>query len=432
LPGGDAGIAVVLEGGNQGWSYVPDPRLLNGDVWGQTDVQGGGQRTRYAATTELRLPVLSQLTADVSGRYDSYKVLGQNVSHGTYNLGLEYRPFETLLFRGRYGTAFKVPTLADEFQGLSGYYSFVPDYLNCNRLGYGPADVGNCPTPYDSTQFFGQQAGSPKLKPITAKVWSYGVVWAPMTDMSVSVDYLHWDISNEVNTQSADALSQTEYLCDVGTIDPTAATCTNAVSQITRGPSTVVGLLGQIQQIYTPKVNVSKEQVNAITANFNYSLDVGRFGKLTFQTSYSDMFKHNIQSYPTDPVIDVLRHPYYSTDFKSKVNGSLTWIPNEQWSGTVYFNRFGKSPNYLATVYDNYYKPGTGSLAPWTLYNLSVTYNPIKNLGLSFLVNNVFNKMPPVDHSYSGFTGTPYNTSNYNVYGRAMYVEAKYKFGGSN
>lgn len=429
LPGGDAGVAVVLEGGNQGWGYTPDPRLLDGEIWGTTDVQGGGHRSRYAATTEFRLPLLSQLTLDVSGRYDSYKVAGDKVSHGTYNLGLEYRPFESLLLRGRYGTAFKVPTLADEFQGLSGYYNFVTDYLNCARLGFGPGNLDNCPSQYADRQFFGQQAGSTSLNPITAKVWSYGLVWAPMSNLNMSVDYLHWDISNEVNQESADGLSRDEYLCDIGTIDPASATCQNAFSKITRGASTDPALLGLINQIYTPKVNVSNEQVNAISASANYLQNIGRWGKLSFTTSYSDMFKHTYQAYPTDPVIDLLRRPNWSTDFKSKVNGSVTWIPTEQWSGTVYFNRYGRSPNYLATANDNYTAKGTGKLPAWILYNASVTYKPTKNLGLSFMVNNVFNKMPPLDRSYPGTTGTPYNTSNYNVYGRAIYIEANYKFG---
>ncbi|EIL95853.1 MAG: TonB-dependent receptor [Pusillimonas sp.] len=432
LPGGDAGVAVVLEGGNQGWAYVPDPRLLDGQIWGTTDVQGAGHRSRYAVTTEFRLPLLSQLTADVSGRYDNYKVGGQNVNHGTYNLGIEYRPFDTLLLRGRYGTAFKTPTLSDEYQGLSGYYSFVADYANCARLGYDPGNVTSCPSKYSDVQYFGQQSGSTKLQPITAKVWSYGLVWAPLDQMSVSVDYLHWDINNEVNTESADQMSNTEYLCDVGTLDMSSPSCQNAFAQITRGTSTDPSLLGPIQKIYTPKVNVSNEQVNAVTASFNYAHGIGSLGKLAFRASYSDELKHTTQAYPNDPRIDVLRHPAAypnGTDFKTKVNGSLTWIPNDQWSGTLYVNRYGRSPNYLATVYDNYSHAGTGKLPAWTLYNLSVTYNPIKSLALSFLVNNVLNKMPPIDRSYPGTSSVPYNTDNYNVYGRAMYIEAKYSFG---
>ena len=434
MPAGDAGIAVVLEGGNQGWSYTPDPRLLDGEVWGTTDVQGAGHRSRYAATTELKIPLLSQLTLDVSGRYDGYKVLGKDIGHGTYNLGLEYRPFDSLLLRGRYGSAFKVPTLADEFQGPSGYYSFVTDYSNCARIPasqggpYVGANVADCPAKYGDVQFFGQQTGTPDLKPITAKVWSYGFVWAPMSKMSVSVDYLHWDINNEVNAQSANELTNTEYLCNIGTISPTSGTCEAAYAQIVRGTPTSSTYLGNILEIYTPKVNVSNEQVNAITADFSYVQEIGAMGRLSFHASYSDVLKHTQQDYPTDPTIDLLRHPYYSTDFKTKVNASLTWSLNE-WSATLYGNRYGRTPNYLATFYDSYEKPGTGKLPAWTLYNASVTYNPTKNLGLSFLVNNVFNKMPPLDRSYPGTASTPYNTSNYNVYGRAMYIEANYKFG---
>jgi Outer membrane receptor for ferrienterochelin and colicins len=444
LPGGDAGVAVVLEGGNEGWNSSPDPRLLstitdvygNTDpaVWGTSATPGAGHRSRYAATTEFRFPLLTQLTADVSGRYDNYKVSGQNIHHGTYNLGLEYRPFDTLLLRGRYGTAFKVPTLSDEFQGVSGYFNSVADYLNCGRLGHGPGDIKNCPTPYDNEQYKGQTAGNPALQPITAKVWSYGVVWAPLARMSVNVDYQHFNISNEVAQLTGDQLSNAEYLCDTGALSPQSATCTSAFSLITRGPGRTVNgipLLGQITNISTPKLNVANEQVNAITAGFSYLEPIGRFGTLAYKFSYTDELKHTYQDFVTDPTVDLLRHPgapSYNTDFKSKANASITWLKGE-WSTTLYVNRFGRSPNNQAQLDNSYALPGDGKLPAWILWNASVTYNPIKNLGLSLLVNNVFNKMPPIDHTFSGLTATPYNTTNYNVYGRGMYLEATYKFG---
>ncbi|HEY0200007.1 MAG TPA: TonB-dependent receptor [Rhodanobacter sp.] len=433
LAGGDAGMAVVLEGGNQGWDYTPDARLLDGEVWGTTDIQGSGHRSRYAVTSELSMPLFKQLTVDVSGRYDSYNVLGKDVSHPTYNLGLEYRPFDSLLIRGKYGTAFKVPTLADEFQGTSGYYSYVTDYSNCARVPAadgGPftgANVGNCPQKFGSVQYFGQTTGTPDLKPITAKVWNYGVVWAPLESMSLSVDYYHYDISNEVAPQVGNQLTQYEYLCNIGTLDPTSPTCLNAYNQIIRGTPTG-GYLGTIQEIDTPKVNTANEKVNALVANFGYLTDIGAAGRLSFNLSYSDVLKHTQQDFAGDPQVDVLRNPAYSTEFKTKLNGSITWTRN-QWSATLYGDRYGSTPNYLATLDNNYTDPGTGKLAPWMLYNASVTFNPIPKLGLSFLVNNLFNKMPPTDHSYPGNTSAPYNDYNYNVYGRAYYIEANYKFG---
>ena len=427
LPGGNAGIAMVLEGGNQGWDYSPDPRLIAGDAWGATAVQGAGHRSRYAATTEMNMPLFKQLTVDLSARYDDYKVASQDVGHGTYNIGLEYRPFDSLLLRGKYGTAFKVPTLPDEFQGPSGYYSSVTDYYNCAKLGYMGSNIGDCPNKYGNVSFAGQQSGSTSLKPITATVWNYGVVWAPINNLSVSVDYYHYNINNEVSQQSADLLSVEEFLCRGGALDINSPSCKQALSQIVRNPSTSKQFLGDIKTIYTPKVNVSNEQVNALVANFNYLQDVGRFGKLAFNASYSDILRHDQQQYPGDPTIDLLRSPYFSSDFKTKINSSVTWSMGK-WSSTFFVNRYGSTPNYLASAFNNYTAPGTGRLAPWFLYNASVTYSPLDNLAVSFLVNNLFNNMPPQDHSYPGTTGTPYNAENFNVYGRALYLEATYKF----
>ena len=38
LPGGDAGLAVVLEGGSEGWDYSPDQAFVDGSAWGATAV----------------------------------------------------------------------------------------------------------------------------------------------------------------------------------------------------------------------------------------------------------------------------------------------------------------------------------------------------------------------------------------------------------
>ncbi|MDW7603663.1 TonB-dependent receptor, partial [Stenotrophomonas maltophilia] len=149
LPGGDAGFAVVLEGGSEGWDYTPDPGLMDGSVWGTTAVSGAGHRSNYAVTTELRMPLLETLTVTGSGRYDAFKIGSNTVDKATYSVGIEFRPIESLLFRGKYGTAFRAPTLSDAFQGRSGYYANgSTDYYRCGQLGYDPANTTGCP--YDS------------------------------------------------------------------------------------------------------------------------------------------------------------------------------------------------------------------------------------------------------------------------------------------
>lgn len=422
LPGGDAGLAFAVEGGRQSWDYTPDARLLDGSVWGMSAVQGGGARTRYAGVAELRLPIVDMLTATVSGRYDAFKVEGQTIDKPTYSVGLEFRPFETLLVRGKYGTAFKAPTLSDLYQGQSGYYTFVTDNYRCAQDGYLPGNTTDCD--FDSEQIQGVQSGSTKLKPITADTWNAGLVWSPAKGLGISVDYYAFNLKDEVNIESTDQLMLTEYRCRAGLQDINSGSCANALAKVQRD------VTGTVTDILTPKVNVSQQNLRAATAAVDYLLDIGAYGKLHFNGSYTNIIKHTQVLYPTDPEIDLLREPYYSSDPKSKANLSIGWNL-DQWTVTAYADRIGKTPNYLAQQSNGYTEEGTGKVKPFTMYNMSLEYQAMDNLQLSLLVNNLLDDVP-TDHSFEGTEGAPYNDLQYNAFGRAIYAELRYSFGAKN
>ena len=424
MKGGDAGAAIAIEAGTEGWRYNPDPLLLNGKIWGTTSVSGGGDRSRYALTGEIRLPVLETLTIAASGRYDGFRAAGKEISKPTYSLGIEYRPMESLLIRGKYGTAFKAPTLADQFQGISGFYSTTTDYYNCALLGFDVGNVDQCPAQYSNLEYFGQQAGNPNLEPINAKVWSYGVVWAPTANFSLSADYHHWNIKNEVALQNVDQLMRDESACRQGQLDINSGTCQAALNQITRGPT------GTVQSIYVSKVNVAQRTLNAVTVDMNYRQDIGAWGSLLMSGSWVRNLKHEFQQYPTDPMVDLLNDPYWSTDPKYKATASLGWNKGA-WTTTVYANYLGPTPNYRATLTPaGYAYAGAGKLGSYTTFNASVNFNVTEDLKLSLLVNNLANRMPDMDvNSYPGSSGAPYNSSNFDVLGRAYYLEAKWSFG---
>ena len=424
LPGGDAGMAVAVETGTQGWSYTPDARLTNGDIWGLTGVSGKGQRSRYALTGELRLPVWEQLTVSASARYDGFRMGGTEISKPTYALGLEYRPFESLLLRGKYGTAFKAPTLADQFQGASGFYSQAVDYYNCALLGFDAGEVADCPSQYSEMQYFGEQSGNPALKPINATVWSYGVVWAPTPKFSVSADFHHWDIRNEVALQDVDQLLRDEANCLLGKLPADSGTCVAASTQIVRDVS------GNVESIRLDKVNVAKETLDAVTVDTNYSLELGSFGQLNLAGSWTRNLKHEIQTYPTDPVRDALSDPYWSTDAKYKASASASWS-KDRWATTLYANYLGPTPNYRATLDPTGYAfAGGGRLGSYTTVNGSVNFNVSDDLTVSLLVNNIANRMPDMDtRSYPGTSSEPFNSYNFDALGRAYYIEAKWSFG---
>jgi iron complex outermembrane receptor protein len=420
LAGGAAGIALVAEGGNQSWNYSPDPRYFDGSIWGYTSVAGDGHRSRYALTGELRLPVEKWLTFTGSTRFDSYHVGGEDVSANTYNLGIEIRPADTWLLRGRVGTAFKAPTLADEFQGASGYFTQVNDYWLCAQQGYTGSNISNCP---DAGIFvFGTTSGSTTLQPIRASVSSVGLVWSPNRRVMLSADYLHWNIGNEVNQQNPDTLLNTENQCRRHSLDPNSPTCVAALAQVQRDA------FGNITSISTPKINVSNETVNAFVLEARYGVSLGEYGDLEFQGAWTDMLTHTVRVYPGDPTLDYLGDPTQSQEFKSKVNGSVTWNI-QKFSSTVYVERHGATPNYAATLDGGYANAGAGALQPWTVTNLTLRYNWSANLEVAFSALNLFNVMPPPDHSYPGTTAVPYNIDNYNVYGLSYYAQLTYRLG---
>ena len=208
LPGGDAGLAVVAEFGKQDWQYDPDPGFLDGSIWGQTDVSGGGERDRYAVTTELRMPVWSMLTVTASGRYDSFKASGRTIDKPTYSLGLEFRPIESLLIprqiRHRFPRAHPVGSLPGPKRILQ-----LGGRLHPVRRGRVPAGTSRR-LPGGNIPLGSTSAPSPAildLKPIDADVWSVGLVWAPVDRFSLTVDYHNWDIKDEVTQQSANGLT---------------------------------------------------------------------------------------------------------------------------------------------------------------------------------------------------------------------------------
>jgi hypothetical protein len=218
------------------------------------------------------------------------------------------------------------------------------------------SNLANCPYPSGGAAFL-QTSGNTQLQSITAQVANIGAVFDVLPHWNIDADWLRWKINNEVAEQSSDKLLQTEAACRLGTLPISSGQCVAALSQVKRDADL------QIVSIYTPKINVAQESLDAFTLSSHYSLLDTRLGSFDFSLSWTDVLKHTFQLYATDPIIDDLRNPYYSTDFKSKVNGSVTWTEGD-WNTTVYFIRDGRTPNYSSTLLPvGVVNPTAGTLA---------------------------------------------------------------------
>ncbi|KRE89462.1 hypothetical protein ASG87_03770 [Frateuria sp. Soil773] len=432
LPGGDAGLALVVEKGYETWKYLPSPAFTSGELYGVAFAfnPSEGHRNRYATAAELNLPLFKMLTADLSGRYDAYDAEGARFSKPTYSLGLEFRPFDSLLLRGRYATSFKAPSLTDEFEGGSTSQSFATDWVNCSRLGFTGANIGNCPYQYADEPITLMQTSNPHLQPMTAKSWSYGVVWSPTTSLSMNLDYQHTSIRNEVLQEYADYLLQTQLDCENGTLEPSSPTCKAANEQITRDPVPPGSpLLGRIRSVAATKINIAHELNNSVIAGLDYRLDAGAYGRFGLHLAYTRVLTHRQQQFPGDEEIDFLNSPgFFRTEFGTKANASLTWS-RRKWDVTLYGTYFGPTPNFAAANSNSYDVPYAGKLTAWRIYNLSINYSPTPTWQLSLRANNIKNSMPPVDVTQPGYTNQPFNAGNYNPFGRELFVEARYRFG---
>jgi len=380
---------------------------------------------------------MSMLTADASVRYDQYdnQSVGGGDNKGTYKLGLEFRPTDAFLFRGNYATAFRAPDMAFSFGGQSGFFQQnVTDYYRCAVVEPDKA-LADC-TYYASQDPFALHHGNPDLKSITAKSFGFGGVWSPSANFNVKADYYNVKIKNEVLLQSIDQLLKTEAACRTGGLDINSPQCVQALSQVDRAGNTG-GQPYHLNQVTVLPINIANEHVSGILATLDYRYDLGRWGALSASAKYNVTLKHSYRRFPDEPTIDLLREPFYSSEFKTIGNASLTW-DIDKFSTSVYGTRYGKTPNYWAQLNsDGYATPCghasanyvvcPGTVPPWMLYNASLTYNITDDMRISGIVNNIKDSGPPRDATY---TALPfYNYLSYNPYGREYWLEFDWRFG---
>lgn len=424
LPAGEVGFAVIAQTSNERFenrsaSELADQGYFRG-VTGST--AAAGKRSQYAIGAEMRVPLLEQLTANLSSRVDKYRYGGSGHGKATYKLGLEYRPIDTLLLRGSYATAFRAPDMFYLFSTHSSGYSQSTDYYKCRLAGYTSESYSDCPQA--GTSMLAVSSGNTRLKDITAKSFTYGFVWSTAdNNLSWSVDYNAIRIANEVATLGNDEILAQEANCRLGTsengqtaYDIHSPTCQEVLGEVVRLPSTDPVNPGGVQEVDTYPINVASEYQTGIQSSLNYRLQTAGAGTFLFNLNYYDALKHTYQEKAGDSTINYLCCSN-SDEFKSRVSGSLTWNVGK-WSSTLFGIRNGRTWNAIGTQ---------KNIGPWITYNGSVNYRVTPKLSLSLAVNNIGNKRPPKDRTNGNWPY--YDIFDYNALGRAVYLEMGFDFG---
>jgi outer membrane receptor protein involved in Fe transport len=419
LPAGPVGFAGIAEYGNSYFGLKADPLSLDGSYYGLHNTNAVGSRSHAALGYEFSIPVLSRLTVTTAGRFDRYSYSDTNSGKFTYALGLEYRPFESLLLRGSYSTGFRAPDLSYLYAGMSGSSSGGTDYYLCRLLepDTGPDFFDNCSN--GDVGFNGRSHGSTALKDETSKSFTYGFVFAPAPNFDVSADYYRIKLNNEVVYQDSDTVLREEADCRLGPLDINSAFCQQVIGQVVRNPPNAPFNPDGITSVLVLPINAAIDQTSGVDLNAHYHLNAQRFGSFDFSFGATYVIMHTTRLSADSPVDNELTDLFYWLIPRTKANASATWNFHD-FTATLYGSRLGGIPNY----------DGTQRMGPTFLYNLTLGYKVAPGINVSMAVDNLFDARPPRDTTWTSY---PYYSRNwFSPVGRAYFVDLSVKLGGKH
>ncbi len=419
LPAGPVGFAANVEAGNQAYELNPDPLALGYYYYSWKDQDGHGSRNRWSGSYEFRAPVASMLELSTAGRYDNYHFAGHDTGKFTYNFGLEFRPVDSLLIRGYYGTGFRAPDLHYVFAGEGNVESGGNDYYLC-RTEEPDEEIADCS--YADVGVIARRNGNRELESETSKSWGAGIVWSPIEDLMISVDYFDVRLEDQVQNLRVDNVLEVEADCRLGetangnAVDVNSPTCIDAIARVERyaagSPSE-----GEVAAVRVNPINIAKESTDGMDFGLRYRQPIGDVSSLTFSASYTKVFNHESQQYVGDPIIDQFVPDSGFVIPRSKASASLTF-DSGPWSATLHARRLDRLPNW----------DEDGYISASILMNASIDYQIADSLGARLTVNNLADKNPVKDPTYGSYPY--YDLSWFDSVGRTIYFTVNYQFGG--
>jgi len=416
LPAGPVGFAAVLEAGSQGYQLSPDPNTFGAnwqyDQPGGTN-QGGGSRKRYATGAEFKLPLLASLDLTAAARFDRYDADSRTESNTTWNVGLEWRPLQNLLLRGAYNTTFRAPDMHYLFATGGIGSADLWDFSTCVMQNAQPSCAGE--RLYNRVDF--TREGNLELESETGKSWSVGFVWDAIENFSISADYWHMTIDNQVRDFDLHDIMEFENQCRNGIpsrpsdrsmqITPGSADCAAILARVTRSaPGTnALGVaddfypIGQMLAVYTDPVNLAWQEVAGVDVTVRYRLPTMRWGDFNFQLGYTNQMKNDQVRTPGSPVE---KHRDWEGEYRTQTRASINWMYGA-WNTTIFARRvghvtgdsFGACPPTLQGVTREECQAAgiaVGRLKAPIYTNLTVGYQMNEKSRINLYVDNLFNE----------------------------------------
>ncbi|MFC0251095.1 TonB-dependent receptor [Massilia consociata] len=401
LPGGPLGFAIGAEFRRDRAKYFVNRELASqASSSGYADAQDqSGARSIWAVFSEVNVPVIKNLELNFAARYDHYSDVG-----GSFNpkVALRWQPTRQLLVRGSFNRGFRAPTLFDLYgpQSTTNSSDTYDDPLLCPN---GVPAPGANPNVACGQQQLVRQGGNPDLSPERSRTYSAGVVFEPLQNLTLSLDY--WDIrlKDQINALAEQTLfgNFAKYR-DLFVYDPAG---TNLLY--------VLAITDNLGEVKTRGLDLSLAYRMPRTrfGNFSVNLDGTYVNKYDYQNEPGGPFTQNAGRYADATPVFRWRH------------NLLFSLTRGDWS----FN--------LANRYMSHYTDQNTAVAPeffnkvkhYSTWSLSTTYTGNKKAEFTAGVKNLFDEEPPFTNQVTNFQ-LGYDPRYTDPLGLTVYMRVNYRF----
>jgi iron complex outermembrane receptor protein len=362
-----------------------------------------------ALFVEALVPVFDNMDVNLAARYDHYSGFGGTTNVG---VGVQYQPWEVLLFRGAYSTGFRAPSFNQLFNGVSERPYTGSDLADPAACPNGVVNVTDpdC-QPVSPVLVFG---GKQDLGPEESKQSSFGLVWSPISELSVNLDW--WEILTEGNSQ---APTLDELLVNSGSYagnfirDNQGNLTAIDMRYINAGERNTSGVEVGVQVSGLLAAGVWGLNLNAsyLIEDKKKLLDGGPFGdNMVGYHSRGNIplrWKHSV-------AVDYAQGDWRYTLLQIYRDGYEDEVPAGVQSGAIAIDSI---ENYSSTV------------ASYLIYNVNVAYRGFGNLDVAFGVKNLFDRDPPFTAHQNDYSpGAAFDPRIASARGRAYTFHAEYRF----
>jgi len=423
LPGGPLNFAIGAQWFKEEHDETPPPTIEDGVQAGDSIYVIGTEYDR-AAFAELDGNPVKSLNVNLQARYDNYQTFGSDT---TPKIGIKYTPFKWIAVRGTWGKGFRVPSAAE---GISSGEAFGAGTSNDPVLCPNPT-TPNTPGNYPSqcnVALTGVLLANSHLQNVKSTNWTTGLVFQPLSQASVSLDYYNIKLDNDIVPVFEAGAG---FAGDISLVRGPSVVLpyVNAQGQ-TVNQATPVGLI--LEESF-PYVNASSTKTSGYDLDLQYHWDMGAIGRVTGEVTWTHELTYQLiiggsvydlaGTHGPSGVSGDTGNP------KDRINARLSWTkgPLTITPSINFISHFsivdpssGIPDCASAISYGGNFPQGVTAanqqfcnVGYFLETNLFAAYQLTTNFQLHASVTNLFNKQPPVDvQTYgSGSTFLPYDAA---------------------